>query len=201
MAELKRQIPINTTPEKVFAALAPQAGLRSWWTADATADEKPSGKAEFGFDKRQMVFRMMIEKLEPSKRVVWSCHGDHPEWNGTTIIYDDPSCKLSSLQDSHGRYPQPCVGTSGNHSSHVDKSSAIDTDREIRTAAITRLTDVPSISAVCFEVSRLLTPDVSRRATGNSSGSFRRRASNAVPDQGSRAPLWLADRDDGHDAS
>src|SRR5438552_2896355 len=91
MAELKRQIPINTTPEKVFAALAPQAGLRSWWTADATADEKPSGKAEFGFDKRQMVFRMMIEKLEPSKRVVWSCHGDHPEWNGTTIIYDDPS--------------------------------------------------------------------------------------------------------------
>jgi uncharacterized protein YndB with AHSA1/START domain len=46
MAELKRQIPINTTPEKVFAALAPQAGLRSWWTADAPADEKPSGKAE-----------------------------------------------------------------------------------------------------------------------------------------------------------
>ena len=173
MAELKRQIPINTTPEKVFAALAPQAGLRSWWTADATADEKPSGKAECGFDKRQKVFRMMIEKLEPSKRVVWSCHGDHPESNGTTIIYDDPPCKLSSLQDSHGRYTQPCVGTSGNRSGHVDKSSAIDTDREIRAAAISCLTDGPSISAVCFEVSRPLTPDVNRRATGNSSGSFR----------------------------
>ncbi|SRR6266436_1312539 len=111
MAELKRQIPIDTTPEKVFTVLTPQAGLRSWWTADATADEKPSGKAGFGFDKRQMIFRMMIEKLEPGKEVVWSCHGDHPEWNGTTIIYDDPSCKLSSLQDSHGRYTQLCVGT------------------------------------------------------------------------------------------
>jgi hypothetical protein len=35
------------------------------------------------------------------------------------------------------------------------------------------LTDRSFISAVCFEVSRLLTPDVNRRATGNSPGSFR----------------------------
>jgi uncharacterized protein YndB with AHSA1/START domain len=88
MAELKHQIPISTTPAKVFAALATQAGLRGWWTADTAADEKAGGKAEFGFDKRQMVFRMRIEKLEPGKQVVWSCHGDHPEWNGTTLTWN-----------------------------------------------------------------------------------------------------------------
>jgi len=87
MAEIKHQILINTTPEKVYAALATQAGLRSWWTADSTADEKPGGKAEFGFDKRQMVFRMKIDKLEPGKQVVWTCYGDHPEWNGTTLTW------------------------------------------------------------------------------------------------------------------
>jgi uncharacterized protein YndB with AHSA1/START domain len=44
MAELRHQIPINATPEKVYAALATQAGLRGWWTVDVAADEKVGGK-------------------------------------------------------------------------------------------------------------------------------------------------------------
>jgi uncharacterized protein YndB with AHSA1/START domain len=87
MAEIKHQINIQATPEKVYAALATQNGLRSWWTADTKADEKTGGKAEFGFDKRGMVFRMNIDKLDPGKGVVWSCHGDHPEWNGTVLTW------------------------------------------------------------------------------------------------------------------
>ena len=87
MAELKHQIPIDAAPEKVYAALVTQDGLRGWWTADTKADEKVGGKAEFGFDKRGIVFRMNIEKLEPGKQVVWSCHGDHPEWNGTRLSW------------------------------------------------------------------------------------------------------------------
>ena len=88
MAELKHQIPIDAAPEKVYAALVTQDGLRGWWTADTKADEKVGGKAEFGFDKRGIVFRMNIEKLEPGKQVVWSCHGDHPEWNGTRLSWE-----------------------------------------------------------------------------------------------------------------
>jgi len=87
MAEIKHQIPIDATPDKVYAALVTQAGLRGWWTADAKADEKAGGKAEFGFDRRGMVFRMNIEKLEPGKLVVWSCYGDQPEWTGTTLTW------------------------------------------------------------------------------------------------------------------
>jgi uncharacterized protein YndB with AHSA1/START domain len=44
MTELKHQVAIDTTPSKVFAALATQAGLRSWWTADAMADEKAAAR-------------------------------------------------------------------------------------------------------------------------------------------------------------
>jgi uncharacterized protein YndB with AHSA1/START domain len=80
MAELRHQIHIKATPKKVYEALATQAGLRGWWTADTTADEKVGGKADFGFDKRATVFRMSIDKLEPDRQVVWSCHGDQPEW-------------------------------------------------------------------------------------------------------------------------
>jgi uncharacterized protein YndB with AHSA1/START domain len=32
MADLKHQISINAAPEKVYAAIATQAGLRSWWS-------------------------------------------------------------------------------------------------------------------------------------------------------------------------
>lgn len=34
---------------------------------------------------------MKIEKLEPGKQVVWSCHGDHPEWAGTALTWNDSS--------------------------------------------------------------------------------------------------------------
>ncbi len=88
MADLHHQINIDTKPEKVYAALTTQEGLRGWWTADTKADEKVGGKAEFGFDKRGIVFRMKIEKLEAGKRVVWTCHGDQSEWNGTTLTWD-----------------------------------------------------------------------------------------------------------------
>ena len=88
MAELRHQIPITAAPQKVYAAIATQTGLREWWTADSRAEEEVGGKAEFGFDRRGMVFRMDIQQLDPGKRVVWSCHGDHPEWKGTLLTWD-----------------------------------------------------------------------------------------------------------------
>jgi uncharacterized protein YndB with AHSA1/START domain len=88
MAEIRHQIPIKAAPEKVYAAIATQGGLRGWWTADSNTDEKVGGKAEFGFDRRGTVFRMDIKQLEPGKRVVWSCGGDDPEWKGTVLTWD-----------------------------------------------------------------------------------------------------------------
>ena len=88
MAELRHQIAIAAEPQCVYVALTTEAGLRGWWTVDAKTDGKVGGQAEFGFDKRRVVFRMKIEKLEPGKAVVWSCHGDQPEWNSTTLTWD-----------------------------------------------------------------------------------------------------------------
>ena len=87
MPDLKHQVPIDASPAKVYAAIATQNGMRGWWTADTKMDEKPGGKAEFGFDQRRMVFRMDIKKLDSGKQVVMQCHGDHPEWAGTTLTW------------------------------------------------------------------------------------------------------------------
>ena len=43
MADLRHQITINAAWEAVYAAIATQAGLRAWWTTDATAEEKAGG--------------------------------------------------------------------------------------------------------------------------------------------------------------
>jgi len=102
MAELKHQIGIKSSPEKVYAALTTQAGLRRWWTADATTEERIGGKAEFGFDKRATVFRMKIENLNPGKEVLWSCHGDNPEWSGTKLTWSISGEKgMSVLRFTH----------------------------------------------------------------------------------------------------
>lgn len=87
MVELKHQIPVITTAAKVYSALTTQAGLRSWWTADSSAADKVGGIAVFGFDRRGIVFHMKVDALEPGKRVIWSCLGDHPEWRGTTLTW------------------------------------------------------------------------------------------------------------------
>jgi uncharacterized protein YndB with AHSA1/START domain len=105
MAEIKHQIQINAVPAKVYDAIATETGLRGWWTADSHADTKVGGKAEFGFDKRGMVFRMNIEKLDRDTRLVWSCHGDHPEWNGTLLTWDlNPSNDGTILRFTHSNW-------------------------------------------------------------------------------------------------
>lgn len=96
MPSLKHQVSVDASPEKLYAAVATQKGMKRWWTADTRMQEKAGGKAEFGFDRRGMVFRMKIEKLVPGRKVIMTCYGNHPEWKGTkltwTITHDgDPS--------------------------------------------------------------------------------------------------------------
>ena len=88
MAEIKHIVPINAAPGKVYAAVATQSGMRSWWTADTQMEERVGGRAEFGFERHQFVFRMTIDRLDPGRCVIMSCHGDQPEWNGTTLRWD-----------------------------------------------------------------------------------------------------------------
>ena len=88
MADLQFIVPIEADSDEVFAAVATQAGMRGWWTADTQMQEAVGGKAEFGFEKRAFIFRMTNEKLDPGRCVTMKCHGEHPEWNGTTLRWD-----------------------------------------------------------------------------------------------------------------
>jgi uncharacterized protein YndB with AHSA1/START domain len=105
MPDLLHEIPVDAPAEKVYAALATQKGMRGWWTTDTIMEERVGGLAVFGFLKRATVFRMKVEELAPSKRVVMSCQGDVDEWKGTKLTWEiAPNDKGSVVQFRHANW-------------------------------------------------------------------------------------------------
>jgi len=88
MPEILHQLRINAPIERVYAALTQQTGLASWWTKDTKATPTLGSVAQFGFNNRQIIFRMYIGALEPNTRVRWRCLGDHPEWTDTEVSFE-----------------------------------------------------------------------------------------------------------------
>jgi uncharacterized protein YndB with AHSA1/START domain len=88
MVDLNHNVPINASPDKVYAAVATEAGMRNWWTRDTQMEERVGGKAVFSFDNRSVIFRMTIDRLEPGRRVIMSCQGNPPDWNGTKLTWE-----------------------------------------------------------------------------------------------------------------
>lgn len=85
MTDLFHNVPINASPERVYAAVATQQGMRGWWTKDSELASKVGGKADFGFDHRSAVFHMTIDDLKPNRSIAMSCSGGNDEWAGTTL--------------------------------------------------------------------------------------------------------------------
>jgi uncharacterized protein YndB with AHSA1/START domain len=108
MTDLHHSVPVAAAPEKVYAAVATQAGMQGWWTRDTTMTAKVGGKAEFGFSKRGMVFRMTVDDLKANRRVRLSCSGDHPEWAGTTLEWTiEPTAEGTVLKFFHRGWKGP----------------------------------------------------------------------------------------------
>jgi uncharacterized protein YndB with AHSA1/START domain len=105
MPDLLHEIFVDAPAEKVYLALATQSGLSGWWTADTVMEARVGGSAQFGFDRRATVFRMIVEELVPSKRVVWSCQGDVDEWKDTRLTWElSPKERGSVVQFRHANW-------------------------------------------------------------------------------------------------
>lgn len=108
MTDLYHSVPIAAAPEKVYAAVATQAGMQGWWTRDTTMTARIGGKAEFGFSNRGMVFRMNVDDLKVNRSVRMNCSGDHPEWAGTTLEWTiEPAAEGSVLKFIHRGWKGP----------------------------------------------------------------------------------------------
>jgi len=100
--DLHHSVPIAAAPPTVYAALATQSGMQGWWTRDTVMDARAGGAAQFGFDRRGMVFRMTILDLSPGRSLRMRCAGEQPEWAGTTLEWNiDPTPEGSVLHFVH----------------------------------------------------------------------------------------------------
>jgi len=84
--DIRINVVIKATPEKVYKAVTTQEGLGGWWCKNAT------GKAELGF-VNIFVFgkfrnEMKVTNLITNKKVEWKCINSIEEWIGTDISFD-----------------------------------------------------------------------------------------------------------------
>ncbi len=87
MPDILHRVAIHVSPEQVYHALTMPAGLAAWWTRDVTAEPTVGSVALFGFNRREVVFRMFVQELVEASRVGWHCLGGHPEWKDTEITF------------------------------------------------------------------------------------------------------------------
>jgi uncharacterized protein YndB with AHSA1/START domain len=102
MADILHQLFIQASPEQVYKALTERDGLASWWTRDTVVEPVQGLTAQFGFNRRQTVFEMLIVELDPFNKVVWRCIGGPDEWLGTIVAFSlDPLKDGVTLRFSH----------------------------------------------------------------------------------------------------
>jgi len=87
MTTLAHRVPIAAPASTVFAAVATEAGMRGWWTADTVMTPEAGGKAEFGFDRRGALFSMTVEAIDPDRSITLRVDGGQPEWEGTVLSF------------------------------------------------------------------------------------------------------------------
>lgn len=72
----------------VFEALTTSRGLAGFWTPGSTAEPEVGSLAVFAFTGSPVDLKLRVDALDPGSRVAWTCEGDFPRWEGTTITWD-----------------------------------------------------------------------------------------------------------------
>ena len=88
MPDILHEVTIKAAPDKIYQALTEQKGLASWWTVHTKAKPQVGNVNEFTFNNGAYVFKMEIDKLEPSKKVHWKALQGAPDWPGTRVTFD-----------------------------------------------------------------------------------------------------------------
>lgn len=85
-ADIRINVVIKATPEKIYKAVTTQEGIENWWCKNATVKPEVGFVNIFIFGK----FRneMEITKLISNKRVEWRCINSIEEWIGTGISFN-----------------------------------------------------------------------------------------------------------------
>lgn len=86
MPEIRHNVIIKTTPEKVYEAITTQDGLANWWAKQTIAKPEVGFVNIFTFGTFRNEMKVII--LNPNKKVEWKCINSIEEWIDTNISFD-----------------------------------------------------------------------------------------------------------------
>ena len=70
MPNIRHELFIGVSAEKIYTAITNRAGLSAWWTPDTDAKHELYSVTRFGFGPDYFK-EMKIAELKPCERVVW----------------------------------------------------------------------------------------------------------------------------------
>jgi len=88
MAEIRHRVGIDTTPVKLYEALATTDGISKWWARRLDGDASQGGALNFYFGGPQPGAVMEVAAAVPGERVSWRCVQGPQDWVGTRIDFE-----------------------------------------------------------------------------------------------------------------
>lgn len=109
MPNIRHELLIAVSAEKVYNAITSQEGLAAWWAPDTKATAELNSVARFSFGP--VYFKeMKITELQPFELVTWLCIAGADEWIGTiisfTLIPVDKATGLKTYSEIGGQLDQ-----------------------------------------------------------------------------------------------
>ncbi len=86
MTEIRHDVAIKATPEKIYKAVTTQEGIENWWCKHTTAKPRIGFINTFTFGTFRNEMKVAI--LGPNKKVEWQCINSIEEWIDTYISFD-----------------------------------------------------------------------------------------------------------------
>jgi len=100
MPNIRHNLLIGASAEKIYKAVTLQEGLSAWWTPGTTAKAEMNSVARFPFGN-EYYKEMKIVTLQPFEGVTWNCIKGDGEWVGTTLSFTFISGNKKQLSDTN----------------------------------------------------------------------------------------------------
>jgi uncharacterized protein YndB with AHSA1/START domain len=100
MPNIRHELIIAASAEKVYNAITTQEGLAAWWTPETKAKPDLNSIARFSFGSSYYK-EMKILELNPNTKVKWNCIAGAEEWIGTNLSFKLQPGDKDTLLNSH----------------------------------------------------------------------------------------------------
>jgi uncharacterized protein YndB with AHSA1/START domain len=87
MKTILHALQLHTAPDRVYEALTTEEGLSGWWTTRVRVESGEGGVVRFTFHG-DFHPEMKQTRLEPGRRVRWTCVAGHDNWKENTFTFD-----------------------------------------------------------------------------------------------------------------